>query len=321
MIDFRYHLISIIAVLLALSVGVVLGSGALGGPLLSTLEGSVRSLRDRNDELLDEVSTLQSRMDEMQRFASEVEARLVDSELEGRNIVLIHVEDMSGGVLDELSAAVGRAGGSVSTRLTLRSKLGLSDDISRDSLALSIGSLSGSEEEIRLEAADVLGRRLAGAAATGRTGGTATTAAGNRAEEFLRDLEEQDFIGIDEMDDDEERAIAADATFIVVGGHPDQPPFDVSGFVKSLSASLGRGGAPTVVAETRESSWDVISSLLEDSEVRDMVATVERVDEVSGRIGVVLALAQVIGGEVDHYGFGSGATRVLPEPSVTSDAP
>jgi hypothetical protein len=44
-IDFRYHLVSIVAVFLALAVGVVLGSAALNGPVVAGLRKSVSTLR------------------------------------------------------------------------------------------------------------------------------------------------------------------------------------------------------------------------------------------------------------------------------------
>ena len=46
MIDFRYHLVSIVAVFLALAIGIVLGSTELEGPTLSTSwTGRPRSCR------------------------------------------------------------------------------------------------------------------------------------------------------------------------------------------------------------------------------------------------------------------------------------
>ena len=39
MVDFRYHLVSIIAVFLALAVGIVVGTAALNGPVLDSLRG------------------------------------------------------------------------------------------------------------------------------------------------------------------------------------------------------------------------------------------------------------------------------------------
>jgi Ca2+/Na+ antiporter len=50
-IDFRYHLVSIVAVFLALAVGVVLGSAALNGPVVAGLRKSVSTLRHEEDNL------------------------------------------------------------------------------------------------------------------------------------------------------------------------------------------------------------------------------------------------------------------------------
>ncbi|MGI8407799.1 MAG: copper transporter [Actinomycetota bacterium] len=330
MIDFRYHLISIIAVLLALSVGVVLGSGALGGPLLNNLEQSVQSLRERNRELLDEVSERKSQAEETERFSAEVEPHLIDSTLKGVDVVLIHIEDMGGGALDEMRAAIGEAGGSVSTRITLRSRFALSDDISRDSLALAIGSSSGDQQEIRTQAAQLLGRRLAEAGAAQTDGAevtptpapTSAPTPDKRAEDFLLDLQDQGFIEIDiEDEEDDGRLVAADATFVLLAGGGEDPPFDVASFVSPLATSLGGGGAPFVIGETSESSWNVIASVLDAGDARDAAATVERVDETSGRVGVILALVEVLNGEIGHYGYDPGTTSVLPEPSEDGSVP
>lgn len=45
MIDFRYHLVSLAAVLIALSIGIVLGAGPLNDNIGSTLSGEVTKLR------------------------------------------------------------------------------------------------------------------------------------------------------------------------------------------------------------------------------------------------------------------------------------
>ena len=41
MIDFRYHLVSLIAVFLALAIGIVIGTTPLNGPVLDDLHGQV----------------------------------------------------------------------------------------------------------------------------------------------------------------------------------------------------------------------------------------------------------------------------------------
>jgi hypothetical protein len=44
MIDFRYHLVSLVAVFLALAVGIVLGTTALNGPLTRGLQSTEAKL-------------------------------------------------------------------------------------------------------------------------------------------------------------------------------------------------------------------------------------------------------------------------------------
>ena len=51
MIDFRYHLVSLVAVFLALAVGIVLGTTALNGPLTRGLQSTEAKLRSTADNL------------------------------------------------------------------------------------------------------------------------------------------------------------------------------------------------------------------------------------------------------------------------------
>jgi len=45
-ISFRYHIVSIIAVFLALALGIVVGTTALNGPITSNLRSEVDTLRN-----------------------------------------------------------------------------------------------------------------------------------------------------------------------------------------------------------------------------------------------------------------------------------
>ena len=53
MIDFRYHLVSIIAVFFALAAGIVLGAGTFDEAADQALTSQVSDLRDRNQDLQD----------------------------------------------------------------------------------------------------------------------------------------------------------------------------------------------------------------------------------------------------------------------------
>ena len=51
MIDFRYHLVSIVAVFLALAIGIVVGSTALKPAVLTTLQKTATAEKKRVDAL------------------------------------------------------------------------------------------------------------------------------------------------------------------------------------------------------------------------------------------------------------------------------
>ena len=57
MINFRYHVVSLTAVFLALAIGLVVGTAALNGPVADSLNNQVTSLRKDNTQLRDTVSS------------------------------------------------------------------------------------------------------------------------------------------------------------------------------------------------------------------------------------------------------------------------
>lgn len=101
----RYHAISLVAVFLALAIGILIGAEFGGDALNNTrkdlersLTGNLQDERERADELSDELA----RSDE---FAGRVYPALVRDRLEGRRIGVVAIGDLSG----DTSAAVEEA--------------------------------------------------------------------------------------------------------------------------------------------------------------------------------------------------------------------
>ena len=70
MISFRYHIVSIVAVFLALALGIVVGTTALNGPVTSDLRHQVNGLKTDRSELADQVKALQGQVDTAGQFAT-----------------------------------------------------------------------------------------------------------------------------------------------------------------------------------------------------------------------------------------------------------
>lgn len=89
MIDFRYHLVSLVAVFLALAVGIVLGAGPLATPIGDALTGQVDKLRaDRNalsKELNDSKAILAANEQTTAKFAP----RLYNKMLANQKVALV----------------------------------------------------------------------------------------------------------------------------------------------------------------------------------------------------------------------------------------
>ena len=89
MIDFRYHLVSLIAVFLAVALGIVIGTTALNAPILEDLEGEVAALAEDKRELETQTQELQAQVDTGDAFGQAVAPALVAGSLAGRSVVLV----------------------------------------------------------------------------------------------------------------------------------------------------------------------------------------------------------------------------------------
>jgi len=63
-IDFRYHLVSIVAVFLALAIGIVLGSTELQGPTYNILNRTTAKLQTEYDQARSQLITAQAQASE-----------------------------------------------------------------------------------------------------------------------------------------------------------------------------------------------------------------------------------------------------------------
>jgi hypothetical protein len=313
MIDFRFHLISIVAVFLALGIGILMGSLALGDNLVRHLENRVTEVRERNDELLAEVGRLRAMVEGFESFGAAVEPMLVDGALAGTEVVLVELSGGDGGLGSRVASAVEDAGGGIAATVRLTERFALGGDAEIDQLALIIGSTSGDPAQLRLEAGAEIAR-LMGAGASAQVEGEELLAAG-RLQMLLEALSEAGFVVSDPAAED--LRIPGDAAFLVVGGGSDESDFDPRGMMVEVSTELAESGSPTVLAEPSESEWGLVRALRADEAGRAVVATGDQVETVAGRIAVVLALETAAAGRVGHFGTGPGAEGIIPSPTPT----
>ncbi|MFC3994519.1 copper transporter [Nocardiopsis sediminis] len=122
MIDFRYHLVSIVAVFLALTVGIVLGTTMLQDPLLNTLQSETSDLRSQSEDLRAEKDVTDRYSLGGDHLAAAYADDMLGDRLAGRKVVVLESpgvdEELRTGVVERIE----QAGGSVPGRLVFTDK-------------------------------------------------------------------------------------------------------------------------------------------------------------------------------------------------------
>jgi len=307
LINFRFHLISLIAVFLALAVGVVMGYGVLGQPTVDTLQRRIDNVEDRanrvrseNDQLRAENGRLSESMKAVGEFAA-------TDRLANKTVVPVAVR----GVNDDLvgdTVRLARGGeATVPGVVWLEEKWGLTNDDDAAELAAIVGTQSTSRASVRDAAAKALASRLSSPPTTG----TRPDLLDELADAKFLSLQEVDGIGFDATTFD-----GRGSTHLLVGGTDAKVPAARS--TVPLARALVSLSLPVVVADAwRETEGGPgrgagLEGILGDEQLKSAVATLDDLDLPDGPLTAVLVLGDRGQGVIEHYGYGTGATQEVP---------
>jgi outer membrane murein-binding lipoprotein Lpp len=308
-ISVRYHIVSISAVFLALAVGVVLGSTALSGSLLSGLSDEKGKLASQVSDLQAQRNALDARVADADAFAGSVGPKIVAGTLEGRSVVVITTDDASPADRDALEDLIRRSGATVAGELQLTSAFTDPD---------------------RAEQLRALVTRLQPAGSNFPTAGDPGALAGALVGSVL--LLDKQTARPQSSQDELAAAIAGltDGGFVKAGPNlaPGQLALVLTGgqatgdgagdraaALAHFATQLDRSGAGTVLAGEPASAQDAtgaISFVRADTSATSILSTVDDVDTAAGRIATVLALAEQLDGGAGRYGTAGNAQAPAP---------
>lgn len=326
MIDFRYHLVSIVAVFLALAIGIVLGSTELQGNTIDVLRTSQNSLKNQLDQSNTERNTATQELNNNLTFLATAEPRLLANELPGDRVVLVTEPGASSQVISDITHAVGLAGATVTGEVTIQPKFnnlsaatqsslsGLNSDLaSTDGTVLAAPS---NEQTIyQQQAAQLIGTAILATTTAGETTGLSTA----DATTLLGAYAQAGYITITP-------AVTNRATLAVIVT-PDTAPADgqndpATQVLLAMAQEFAGASAATVVVGSTTGSSPAGSaiSVLRASSVASLVSTVDNADVIMGQVSTIWALQdQLGGGKPNSYGI-SGASAVSPVPSTVPSA-
>ncbi|MGI5156717.1 copper transporter [Microbispora sp. CA-102843] len=318
MIDFRYHLVSIVAIFLALTVGIVLGSTVLEPTFFKSAEEMTASLRQANEKYLRQISELQTREEGGDSLVTTHLPDLVRGQLAGERVVLVEAPGASAALRDPIEKLITSAGAAYTGRVSLTEKFVEAEQASVvDGLATNLAP-AGTAFPDGATPYDKAAAMLAGAIVTNdrAQAGRANPAATGVLEAF----QAGDFLTLN--GDPEQRATMA----IVLA--PAQPyegedADQQTNAIVAVAAGLDGGALGTVLAGTVTTSANggVIAALHDTGGVASAVSTVDTIDFAAGRVVVVYALREQLAGRSGSYGIGSGATAFEPTVTAPSQTP
>jgi hypothetical protein len=318
-IDFRYHIVSLISVFLALAVGIALGAGPLKETIGDTLTGQVEQLRAEKDTLRTQLDESSGDLADTTAYVDAAAPQLLAGALTDRRIAVVAlgaVDDERSKALDERLA---QAGATVTAHVTLTDSW-TDPDVASYRQAL-VGNILTLLDPVPDESEGAQ-TDLSYALVEGLTGADPASpdALTLDASSMLEVLSGGDSPLVTLQD-----PVETPADAIVVLAPPeaedtgDASPTAAADSQELLDARLGVLGAAqkltegAVLADGPLVDGSLTKAILADDELASTLTTVSESADVPGQVSVPLALAARIGGVNGHYGFGDGLT-VMPEP-------
>jgi hypothetical protein len=299
-ISFRYHIVSIVAVFLALALGVVVGTTALNGPITTDLRNKVDTLQKQSATDAQQTQQLQQQVNTASQFASTYASKVVDDALIGDQIVMISMPGASSAMKDGVAKEITAAGGAINGRIQLTSEY---TDPKR---AGDIRSLVTKDQPIGLQLPVTSDAGLLG-------GALLAYVLGGKGQQSDIPLVLAAFATEGMLKVESKDVTAAKAVVVVSGG--TLPVADAGGQSElQLVTQLQLAGSSTLLTgDTPSSTVGGLIALVRGSDaIKSSVSTVDDADTVVGQVTAVLALAEVVGGKSGAYGTGSGAQALFP---------
>ncbi|MET9275640.1 copper transporter [Kribbella sp. NPDC003557] len=314
MIDFRYHIVSIVAIFFALGAGVVLGAGPLKSTgkdfVASQAEKDRQQLADARAELV-QVKALDKYRDD---YVAKVTAGMTSGKLANKKIAIVTMPNADNDLTNSVQDEVEKAGAVVSTKVALDTKL--FDTGQRQLVETLVNQLVTADMDIPTDSttyqrAGLLLARGIAAKEDGKTGDADSTKviSGMTGAKLLSLKPSQ---------------IKDRATLVlVIAAKPPTPLPDNSAYNDSVDfiEGLDTGSGGAVVAGTPATAGDggLLKALRSDSEATKIVSSVDVADIPAGQATVVFSLVEQAEGKAGQYGAINAKNGVAPSAVQTKD--
>ena len=310
MINFRFHLVSLIAVFLALGLGILVGSTVVDQVIVDRLDREIGNVSHESNQLKSENRQLRDQASSLDDFLRKSSAYAVQQRLTGVPVAIIAEKGIDATAVSSVLALVRAAGADVPGVLWLDDKWRLDSPKDLVSLQGAARIPTGNVAASRLAALRALATRLA-----------APPLPRSRARrDVVEPLRSAGFLDFTDGKRADLAAFPARAARVLVltgtDGH-----LSATDTMVDLVQSMLAAKAPTVLGEVYDAKGGPASppkrgSALEpvsgDPALAKQVTTLDDAELPQGALTAVISLEQIADGRIGHYGYGEGATETIP---------
>lgn len=307
MINFRFHLVSLTGIFLALGIGIAIGATVVDRATVDALQTRLDGVERRVDTTDRENVRLRRDLRRWTAFAEQGGGASLAGRLEGVPVLVLSVRGIDRGPVDQLRQDIGSAGAQLGGTVWLTSKFRLEKPEDVAQLAEITGVTPRGALSVRRNAIARLATELASDESTGLL-------------VALRDAAFVDFEDPAGGPVDLAAVPVAGSRFVVVSGADAEVANDELA-IPLVQQLGGEARSRVLAAEAGREPLDqqpavravFLGPLRADEGLTAIISTVDNLEDFRGRFAAIYALRDLGDGKVGHFGVGPGASRLVPE--------
>ena len=312
MINLRYHIVSLVAVFLALGLGIVMGTTVIDRVTVDALSDRLDNVQRSQGAIREENGRLKAQVDQAREFAVGTRDQLLRGHLRNIPVMVVAVAGIDRRPVDELRQALVGAQANLEGTIWFTPKMRLNNDGDVRALATAL--------ELPLDRPEVVRRQALAKVASARESASAEASP-------LAALQIAGFITYEapplptstttqSTPPNLASLPLANTRYLVVSGAGAEVGDDVVAvpLVQAYAQASGR----VVAAESgvyTDGGRAVFVGLLRGDSLAARMSTVDNIESPMGQTAAVLALEDLGVPRFGHYGVGRGAQHVLPQPT------
>jgi len=283
LIDMRYHVISLVAVFLALGIGILLGTTLVERGLIAEQKSQIKSLRKTFGEIKEKNKSLHAELEAYQEFSDQARPYMTANRLAGRTLAVLSTDDLDDRVVGKVSEAVSGAGGSIPLTVILPDPALFDDAAVKESLSQLF--------QVPPQPALLKDRTYAEVVTQLKSGSNPAM------------LSELARLGVIQIRGTFPGAVSA---AILIASKKSSDPKYLENADLPLARAMVAVALPAVGVGGAETPEAVLEGYKQSG-----ISTVDHVDTSPGQVAMVMVLE----GRGGNYGSGKAAERMIPEPS------